>query len=96
MQSGIEGSDRHGSSFQTNAVEGNLMTANDPARAEKAFEKVRAQIKARVGGEVYSSWFGRMKVDEYSKGLVRLSVPTAFLRSWINGHYLDLITELWK
>ena len=96
MQSGIEGSDRHGSSFQTNAVEGNLMTANDPARAEKAFEKVRAQIKARVGGEVYSSWFGRMKVDEYSKGLVRLSVPTAFLRSWINGHYLDLITELWQ
>jgi chromosomal replication initiator protein len=40
------------------------MTASDPARAEKAFEKVRAQIKARVGGEVYSSWFGRMKVDE--------------------------------
>jgi chromosomal replication initiator protein len=37
-----------------------------------------------------------MKVDEYSKGVVRLSVPTAFLRSWINGHYLDLITELWK
>jgi chromosomal replication initiator protein len=37
-----------------------------------------------------------MKVDEYSKGVVRLSVPTAFLRSWINGHYLDLITELWQ
>jgi chromosomal replication initiator protein len=72
------------------------MTATSPGRAEKAFEKVRAQIKARVGGEVYSSWFGRMQVDEYSKGLVRLSVPTAFLRSWINGHYLDLIAELWK
>jgi chromosomal replication initiator protein len=96
MQSGIEGSDPRGSSFQTSAVEGSLMTASDPARAEKAFERVRAQIKARVGGEVYSSWFGRMKVDEYSKGIVRLSVPTAFLRSWINGHYLDLITELWQ
>jgi chromosomal replication initiator protein len=81
-----------------NATEGDLMTATaaDAGRAEKAFEKVTAQIKARLGGEVYSSWFGRMKVDEYSKGLVRLSVPTAFLRSWINGHYLDLITELWK
>ena len=31
-----------------------------------------------------------------SKGVVRLSVPTAFLRSWINGHYLDLIAELWR
>jgi chromosomal replication initiator protein len=79
-----------------NAIEGNLMTATGAGGAEKAFERVTAQIKARVGGEVYSSWFGRMKVDEHSKGVVRLSVPTAFLRSWINGHYLDLITELWK
>src|SRR6185312_7926626 len=96
MQSGIEGSARRGSSFPMNTTEGDLMTATGAGRADKAFEKVTAQIKARVGGEVYSSWFGRMKVDEYSKGLVRLSVPTAFLRSWINGHYLDLITELWK
>jgi chromosomal replication initiator protein len=64
--------------------------------AEKAFDKVKAQLKARLGGEVYSSWFGRMKVTEAAKGLVRISVPTAFLRSWINSHYLDLISELWK
>jgi chromosomal replication initiator protein len=37
-----------------------------------------------------------MKLIEASKGVARLSVPTAFLRSWINGHYLDLISELWK
>jgi chromosomal replication initiator protein len=28
--------------------------------------------------------------------VVRLSVPTAFLRSWINSHYLDLVGELWR
>ena len=64
--------------------------------ADKNFERVKAQLKARLGAEVYSSWFGRMKLAEVSKGVVRLSVPTAFLRSWINGHYLDLVTELWK
>jgi chromosomal replication initiator protein len=37
-----------------------------------------------------------MKLAEASKGLVRISVPTAFLRSWINSHYLDLVVELWK
>jgi chromosomal replication initiator protein len=37
-----------------------------------------------------------MKLAEASKGIIRISVPTAFLRSWINGHYLDLISELWK
>jgi chromosomal replication initiator protein len=57
---------------------------------------VRIQLKARLGGEVYSSWFGRMKLAEAAKGVVRLSVPTAFLRAWINSHYLDLIAELWR
>lgn len=64
--------------------------------AEQKFERVKAQLKARLGAEVYSSWFGRMKVAEASRGIVRISVPTAFLRSWINGHYLDLIAELWR
>ena len=64
--------------------------------AEKIFERTRTQLKARLGSEVYSSWFGRMKLAEASKGVVRLSVPTAFLKSWINGHYLDLIAGLWR
>jgi chromosomal replication initiator protein len=63
---------------------------------ERIFERVRAKLKARLGAEVYSSWFGRMKVAEASGRHVRLSVPTAFLRSWINGHYHDLISDLWK
>ena len=53
-------------------------------------------MKAKLGSEVYSSWFGRMKLTEAAKGFVRISVPTAFLKSWINSHYLDLITELWR
>lgn len=64
--------------------------------SEANFERVKAQLKARLGNDVYSSWFGRMKLAEAARGLVRLSVPTAFLRQWINSHYLDLIAELWK
>ncbi|WP_245408238.1 chromosomal replication initiator protein DnaA [Zhengella mangrovi] len=66
------------------------------ANAEASFERVRAQLKAQLGGEVYQSWFGRMKLVEASRSVVRLSVPTAFLRSWINGHYIDLMTQLWQ
>ncbi|MFN3546786.1 MAG: chromosomal replication initiator protein DnaA [Mesorhizobium sp.] len=64
--------------------------------AGSIFEKLRAQLQARLGVDVYSSWFGRMKLAEASRGVVRLSVPTAFLRSWINNHYLSLITDIWK
>jgi len=73
---------------------GDDMTQVDAAT--QTFERVKAQLKARLGTEVYSSWFQRMKLAEASKSLVRISVPTAFLRSWINSHYLDLIVELWR
>ena len=64
--------------------------------ADEAFERLTAKLKARVGSEIYSSWFGRLKLEELSKSVARLSVPTAFLRSWINNHYAELLTELWQ
>ena len=79
-----------------NIVGGQGMAATISGGEDKTFERVKAQLKARLGSDVYSSWFGRMKLTETSKGVARISVPTAFLRSWINGHYLDLINELWR
>ncbi len=92
MQSGIEREATSGFPFPVELVE-ETSVANG---ADAVFERVKTQLKARLGTEVFSSWFGRMKVSEASKGLVRISVPTAFLRSWINSHYLDLVMELWK
>ncbi|HMQ57192.1 MAG TPA: chromosomal replication initiator protein DnaA [Rhizobiaceae bacterium] len=65
-------------------------------RAEEVFERVKSVLRARLGQDVYSSWFTRLQLDEASKSIVRLSVPTAFLRSWINNHYIGLIEELWR
>jgi chromosomal replication initiator protein len=94
MQSGVEREARAGFFFPGNLIEGNEMAASDGA--DKIFERVKAQLKARLGTEVYSSWFGRMKLAEASPGVVRISVPTAFLKSWINGHYIEMIAELWR
>ncbi|WP_315919196.1 chromosomal replication initiator protein DnaA [Mesorhizobium sp. SP-1A] len=94
MQSGVERQSNDDFSFAGDLIEGGAMSASGDS--DQRFERIKAQLRARLGSEVYSSWFGRMKLAERSKGVVRMSVPTAFLRSWINGHYLDLITELWK
>src|SRR6185312_15445208 len=94
MHSGIDKKAKSDFLFPVNLIKGNDMAAANGA--EQTFDRVKAQLKARLGSEVYSSWFGRIKLAEASKGLVRISVPTAFLRSWINSHYLDLISELWK
>ncbi|SCW37539.1 chromosomal replication initiator protein DnaA [Rhizobium mongolense subsp. loessense] len=60
------------------------------------FERVGARLKAQVGPDVYASWFARLKLHSVSKSVVRLSVPTTFLKSWINNRYLDLITSLFR
>lgn len=60
------------------------------------FERVSARLKAQVGPDVFASWFGRLKIHSVSKSVVRLSVPTTFLKSWINNRYLDLITNLFQ
>ncbi len=58
------------------------------------FERFSARLKAQVGPEVYASWFARLKIHSVSKSVVRFTVPTTFLKSWINNRYIDLITTL--
>jgi len=60
------------------------------------FERFSTRLKAQVGQDVYASWFGRLKLHSISKSVVRLTVPTTFLKSWINNRYLDLITSIFQ
>ncbi len=68
-----------------------------PARGESdILERVSARLKAQLGHDIYASWFQRMKLDALGKGVVQVSVPTAFLRNWIQTHYRDLLTETFR
>nr|WP_245582425.1 chromosomal replication initiator protein DnaA [Neorhizobium lilium] len=60
------------------------------------FERFSARLKAQVGQDVYASWFARLKLHSVSKSVVRLTVPTTFLKSWINNRYLDQITTIFQ
>ena len=63
-------------------------------KQDALFERFSARLKAQVGAEVYASWFARLKLHTVSKSVVRFTVPTTFLKSWINNRYIDLITTL--
>lgn len=65
-------------------------------KSMQAFERVKARLMAQVGPEVFTSWFGRLKLQSASKSVVRLSVPTTFLKSWITNKYLEQITALFR
>jgi len=58
--------------------------------------RVKQRLRAEVGDDVYSSWFTRMDLDAIEDDVVRLSVPTRFLKSWIQAHYIERVLACWK
>ena len=50
---------------------------------------MRRRLRAELGEDVFSSWFARVDLEGLSAGVVRLSVPTVFLKGWIKSHYGD-------
>ncbi|MGI9366961.1 MAG: chromosomal replication initiator protein DnaA [Rhizobiaceae bacterium] len=66
------------------------------AKDAQKWERVLAQLKARLGPEAFASWFGRCRLETISKSQLSISVPTTFLKSWIKTHYSVLLLELWQ
>src|SRR5882757_8988564 len=58
--------------------------------------RVRSRLRAEVGDDVYSSWFARMDLEAMEDATVRLSVPTRFLKSWIQSHYAERVLACWQ
>jgi chromosomal replication initiator protein len=55
------------------------------------WSRVKGRLRSSVGEDVYSSWFARMDLEDVQPESVRLSVPTTFLRSWIQAHYAERV-----
>jgi chromosomal replication initiator protein len=68
------------------------MTSIDQDR----WTRVRERLRAELGDDVFVSWFARMELDAAENGAVRLSVPTRFLRTWIQTHYADRVLFHWQ
>ncbi len=46
-------------------------------------------MKAELGDDVFNSWFGRVELDALNGKTLHLSVPTRFLKNWLQSHYRD-------
>jgi chromosomal replication initiator protein len=54
----------------------------------EAWRRCCERLRAEVGDDVFNSWFGRLTLESVAAGQARLSVPTRFLKSWIDTHYV--------
>ncbi len=68
------------------------MTSTDQER----WDRVKKRLRSELGDDVFSSWFARMEIESADKGSVRLSVPTRFLRNWIQSHYSEKVLANWQ
>ena len=60
----------------------------------QGWDRVRRRLRAELGEDVFSSWFGRLELVEITDTTAQLTVPTRFLKSWIQSHYADRLKAL--
>ncbi len=63
---------------------------------QERWSRVKGRLKAEVGDDIFSSWFARMDLEAVENETVRLSVPTRFLKSWVQSHYSDRVLSCWQ
>jgi chromosomal replication initiator protein len=68
------------------------MTSTDQER----WRRVKDRLRSELGEDVFGSWFGRMELEAAELGVIRLSVPTRFLRNWIQSHYSERVLSKWQ
>ena len=60
------------------------------------WQRIKQHLRVELGEDVFNSWFGRMDFEAVDGAAVRLSVPTRFLRKWIQSHYADRVLAQWQ
>jgi chromosomal replication initiator protein len=76
----------------------NLATATADSRVvptmrdlEESWRRCCKRLRTELGEDVFTSWFGRLTLESVEGGRAYFSVPTRFLKSWIESHYNERI-----
>ncbi len=71
------------------------MQAQNLASSDQ-WDRVKKELRNELGDDIFSNWFGRVRHEETLDDSVRLSVPTRFLKNWIQNNYEKKLVGLWK
>jgi chromosomal replication initiator protein len=62
----------------------------------EAWTRVKRRLRAELGEEVFTSWFGRLELEAVAEGCAYLTVPTRFLKSWLEANYADRVLSVYR
>ncbi|SDG56649.1 chromosomal replication initiator protein DnaA [Limimonas halophila] len=60
------------------------------------WNRVRGRLRQEVGDAAFRSWLQPLDLVGAQGSVVRMAVPTRFMRDWVSGNYADRIRALWK
>ena len=75
-------------------IDERIAVALKDVKTDDFWDRICRRLRAELGEEVFASWFGRLELDGIVGGVAQLSVPTKFLKSWIQSHYLDRMLSI--
>jgi chromosomal replication initiator protein len=58
---------------------------------DEPWKRCGSRLRAELGEDIFTSWFGRLELEGVANKHARFTVPTRFLKSWIESHYVDRI-----
>lgn len=60
------------------------------------FENIKARLRTEFGDDIFNSWFTKLELVGLQDDTARLSVPTRFLKNWLEGHFINRIEDIYK
>ncbi len=68
--------------------------------ADSAWRELRDALRDRLGETAYRRWIepvaGQVVMSAAGDAMLTLSIPTRFMRDWIEAHYGDVVRMLWR
>jgi chromosomal replication initiator protein len=79
-------------------VQANLQLQNAPLQPTPeivaVWKKVHNDMRQEFGEAIFRSWLKPMTLQAYYHGTMEISVPTRFMRDWIQNHYAERIQSM--
>ena len=61
---------------------------------KESWSKCLQRLRFELGDDLFTSWFARVDFEAYAGGQLIVSVPTRFLKSWIDNHYQGKLQKI--
>src|SRR5438874_13110758 len=69
------------------------MTTHMNTDLKQSWQRIAKRLKGELGDDLFTSWFDRVEPEELADGRLFVSVPTRFLRNWIEAHYAQRLQK---